>query len=71
MEERSTRGKSRMNGKNQSASIYTAVHNSRIICREVGARITYEDPTFSVAMGMAYVLDQLVSDRAARNVPHK
>jgi hypothetical protein len=66
-----------MKGQHQSASIYTAFYNARTLCQETGSKITYDDPAFSVAMGMAYCLDQLMSDwtasstarKAKRNVP--
>jgi hypothetical protein len=62
-------GSSRMNGQHQSASIYTAVHNARTLCHEIGSEIIYDDPAFEVAMEMAYWLDELLSDWAAKNVP--
>ena len=55
-----------MKGQHQSASIYTAFYNARTLCQETGSKITYDDPAFSVAMGMAYCLDQLMSDWAAK-----
>jgi hypothetical protein len=58
-----------MNGQYQSASIYTAVHNARTLCHEIGSEIIYDDPAFEVAMEMAYWLDELLSDWAAKNVP--
>jgi hypothetical protein len=60
-----------MKGQHQSASIYTAFYNARTLCHESGSKITYDDPTFSVAMGMAYCLDQLMSDWAANSAARK
>jgi hypothetical protein len=57
-----------MNGQYQSASIYTAVHNARILCHEIGSEIIYDDPAFEVAMEMAYWLDELLCDWAAKDV---
>ena len=58
-----------MNGQYQSASIHTAVHNARALCHAIDWKIIYDDPAFEVAMEMAYWLDELLSDWAAKNVP--
>jgi hypothetical protein len=60
---------SRMKGEYPAASIYTAVHNARILCHEIGSEIIYDDPAFEVAMETAYWLEELLSDWAAKNVP--
>jgi hypothetical protein len=62
-------GSSSMNGQYQSASIYTAVHNARTLCHEIGSEIIYDDPAFKVAMEMAYWLDELLCDWATKDVP--
>ena len=49
-----------MNQHPQPANINSAIRNARLLCYEVGPEPIFDQPTFQMAMDMAYRLDDLL-----------